>query len=161
MDIYEGGIRVPFIARWPGKIAAGKTSDLISAQYDVMASLAELTNQKFTNTDGISFLPELLGNKVKQKKHAFLYFEYPEKGGQVAIRMGDWKAVRTNVRKQPNAAWQLFNLKTDRSETTDVANQNPALIKQFNAIQQKEHQCSHIMEWEFLDPKFDIKNRKE
>ena len=161
MDIYEGGIRVPFIARWPGKIAAGKTSDLISAQYDVMASLAELTNQKFTNTDGISFLPELLGNKVKQKKHAFLYLEYPEKGGQVAIRMGDWKAVRTNVRKQPNAAWQLFNLKTDRSETTDVANQNPALIKQFNAIQQKEHQCSHIMEWEFLDPKFDIKNRKE
>ncbi len=161
MDLYEGGIRMPFIARWPGKIAAGKTSDLISVQYDVMAALAELTNQKLTNTDGISFLPELMGNKAKQKKHAFLYFEYPEKGGQVAIRMGDWKGVRTNVRKQPNAAWQLFNLKTDRNETVDVAVQHPELIKQLNAIQQTEHQSSHIMEWEFIDPKFDIKNMKE
>lgn len=161
MDLYEGGIRVPFIARWPGKIAAGTTSNLISAQYDVMATLAELTNQKFTDTDGISFLPELLGNNTKQKKHTFLYFEYPEKGGQVAIRMGDWKGVRTNVRKQPNAAWQLFNLKTDRNETTNVAAQHPEIIKQLNTIQQKEHQCSHIKEWEFIDPKFDVKNINE
>lgn len=154
MDLYEGGIRMPFIARWPGKIHAGKTSDLISAQYDLMATLAELTNQKLENTDGISFLPELLGNKDKQKKHDYLFFEYPEKGGQVAIRMGDWKGVRIDVRKNPKTPWQIFNLKTDRKETTDVSAQHPELVKQFDAIQKKEHKHPHIKEWEFIDPKF-------
>lgn len=158
MQLYEGGIRMPFIARWPGKISAGKTSELISVQYDVMATLAELTNQKIANTDGISFLPELLGNAKIQKKHEFIYFEYPENGGQVAIRKGDWKAVRINVRKQPNSPWQIFNLKTDINETTDVAAKHPELIKQFNDIQNRAHQCSHIKEWEFIDPKFSVQN---
>ena len=89
MDLYEGGIRIPFIARWPGKISANTISDHVSTQYDLMATLAELTNQRITNTDGLSFLPTLLGNSPKQIKHAHLYFEYPENGGQVAIRMGD------------------------------------------------------------------------
>lgn len=158
MDLYEGGIRMPFIARWPGKIPAGKTSDLISAQYDLMATLAELTNQKLENTDGISFLPELFGKKDKQKKHDYLFFEYPEKGGQVAIRLGDWKGVRIDVRKNPKAPWQIFNLKTDRNETTDVSAQHPKLVKQFDAIQKKEHQHPHIKEWEFIDPKFTVNN---
>jgi arylsulfatase A-like enzyme len=158
MDLYEGGIRMPFIARWPGKIPAGKTSDHISAQYDLMATLAELTNQPFTSTDGISFLQELYGNSKQQKKHEFLYFEYPEKGGQVAIRMGDWKGVRTDVRKNPKADWQIFNLKTDRNETTDVAKKHPDLVKQFDAIQKREHQHPHIKEWEFIDPKFIVNN---
>lgn len=154
MDLYEGGIRMPFIARWPGRIPAGKISDLVSAQYDLMATLAELTNQKISSTDGISFLPELLSQTYRQAKHEFLYFEYPEKGGQVAIRMGDWKGVRTDVRNNPKAPWQIFNLKTDRNETTDVAAQRPDLIKQFDAIQKREHQHPHIKEWEFIDPKF-------
>lgn len=155
-DLYEGGIRIPFIARWPKMIPEGTTSDLISVQYDVMATLAELTHQKLTLTDGISFLPELLGNTGKQIKHEYIYFEYPENGGQVSIRMGDWKAIRINVRKQPNSPWRIFNLKTDRNETTDVAMQHPELIKFFNAIQKKEHECPHIIEWEFIDPKFPI-----
>ncbi|MDH4057332.1 MAG: arylsulfatase [Cyclobacteriaceae bacterium] len=158
MDLYEGGIRMPFIARWPGKIPSGKTSELVSVQYDLMATLAELTNQKFQNTDGISFLPELLGNSDKQKVHEFLYFEYPEKGGQVAIRMGDWKGVRTNVRKEPDAPWHIFNLKTDRNESTNVAKQHPELVKQFDAIQKREHQHAHIRDWEFIDPKFKSQN---
>lgn len=158
MDLYEGGIRMPFIARWPGKIPANKTSGLVSVQYDLMATLAELTGQKISNTDGISFLQELYGNTAKQIKHEFIFFEYPEKGGQVAIRMGDWKGVRTNVKKDRNAAWQIFNLKTDRNETTDVAAQHPELVKQFNAIQKREHQSAHIQEWEFINPKFTEKN---
>ena len=153
MEVYEGGIRMPFIARWPGKIKPNRTSDLISAQYDLMATLAELTNQKLLNTDGISFLPELLGNS-SQTKHEFLYFEYPENGGQVAIRLGDWKGVRTNVRKNRDAPWQIFNIKTDRNETTDVASQHPELVKQFDAIQKREHQHAHVKDWEFIDPKF-------
>ncbi|HRF19475.1 MAG TPA: sulfatase-like hydrolase/transferase, partial [Chitinophagaceae bacterium] len=93
MDLFEGGIRMPFIARWPGKIRAGSQTQHISAQYDVMATFAELTKQQLTTTDGISFLPELLGKATIQKKHPYLYFEYPENGGQVAIRMGKWKAI--------------------------------------------------------------------
>lgn len=159
MDLYEGGIREPFIARWPGTIPAGKISDHVSAQFDLMATLAELTKQAIPGkTDGISFLQELKGNVAAQKKHPYIYFEYPENGGQVAIRMGDLKAIRTDVRKNPGASWQIFNLATDRNETTDIANKHPELVEQFDAIQKKEHQHSHIREWEFIDPKFSVKN---
>jgi arylsulfatase A-like enzyme len=162
MDLYEGGIREPFIARWPGTIPAGTTSDHVSAQFDLLVTLAELTKQKVPGkTDGISFLPELKGNHAAQKKHEYLYFEYPEKGGQVAIRMGDWKGVRTEVRKNPDAPWQLFNLKNDRNETVDVAADHPEIIEKLKAIQQKEHQHPHIKEWEFIDPKFSIKNSSD
>ena len=158
MDLYEGGIRVPFIARWPGTIPAGTTSDLVSIQFDLLATLSELTGQTIPNkTDGISFLPELKGNTTAQRKHDYIYFEYPENGGQVAIRNGDWKAVRTNVRKGPNAPWQVFNLRNDRNETTDMAGKHPDLVRQFDAIQKNEHQHSHIREWEFIDPKFNVK----
>ncbi len=157
MDVFEGGIREPFIARWPGKIPAGTTSDLISAQYDLMATLAELTGQHADNTDGISFLPELLGKRAQQQKHDYLYFEFPEKGGQLAIRMGDWKAVKLNLHKQPDNKWMVFNLITDPAETVDVADQHPELIRRFDAIVKKEHQPAHIREWEFLSPKFDVK----
>jgi arylsulfatase A len=148
MDLYEGGIRMPFIARWPGKIKAGSVSNLVSAQYDFFATAAELTKQKVKNTDGISFLPELLGKK--QKVHPYLYFEYPEKGGQIAIRMGNWKAVRSNLKKNPTAPWELYNVDTDRSETTDVSAQNIELLKQFDEIVKKEHQSSHLPGWDFL-----------
>ena len=161
MDVYEGGIRIPFIARWPGKIAAGTTSDLVSAQYDLMATLAELTGQKAPDTDGISFLPELLGEKEKQKKHGYLYFEYPEKGGQVAVRMGNWKGVKTNLKKDPRAPWQLFNLKTDRNETTDVALQHPDVLQELDAIVKKEHRHVQPKQWEFVDPAFHIVNTNQ
>ena len=156
MDLYEGGIREPFIARWPGKIPAGKTSGLVSAQFDMMATFAALTGQKPDHTDGISLLPELTGNSEAQTKRSYIYFEYPEKGGQVAIRMGNWKGIRTNVKKDRNAPWQIFNLQTDSAETTDIADDRPELVKAFNAIQEKEHQHAHIREWEFIDPKFAI-----
>lgn len=150
MDVYEGGIREPFLARWPGKIKPGSTSNLVSAQYDLLATMAELTGQKLEDTDGISFLPTLTGKDDQQKKHEYLYFEFPEKGGQLAIRMGDWKGVRVNVKKDPQSPWQLFNLKTDRNETKDQAANHPAIIQQFNEIVKKEHQDSHVKAWNFL-----------
>ncbi len=79
MDLYEGGIRVPFIAHWPSKIKAGSVSDVPSVQYDMMSTLAQLTNQKTPATDGISLLPTLLGSPQTQAKRGFMYFEYPEK----------------------------------------------------------------------------------
>ncbi|MFH6996557.1 arylsulfatase [Flavobacterium sp. FlaQc-57] len=153
-DLYEGGIREPFIARWPGKIKKGTVTDHISAQFDLMATLSELTEIKVLKNDGISFLPTLLGEDNKQKKHDYLYFEFPEKGGQVAVRMGNWKGVKSNMRKNKNAPWEIYNLKTDEKETTDVASQNPELVIKFEKILKEEHQPSHLREWEFIEPKF-------
>ena len=152
MDLYEGGIREPFIARWPGKIKAGSVTDHISVQFDLMATLAELTHQKLQKTDGISFLPTLLGQKNKQQQHPYLYFEYPEKGGQLAIRKADWKGVKVDLRKNPGNPWQLFNLKTDPNETTDVAAQHPDILKAFDEIAKKEHEESPVTAWQFLAP---------
>ncbi|CAN5388148.1 arylsulfatase [soil metagenome] len=159
MDLYEGGIRQPFVARWPAKIPSGKTSDLISSQIDVMATLSQLTGVEALPNDGISFLQTLLGRESEQQHHPYLYFEYPEKNGQVAIRMGEWKGVRTDVKKDSGAPWQIFNLKNDIAESENVAAQHPMLAEKFDAIQKKEHQQSHLREWEFIDPKF--KTRKE
>ncbi len=153
-DLYEGGIREPFIARWPGKIAAGSKSDLISAQYDVMATLAELTRQDAENTDGISFLPTLLGNTKKQKKHPWLYWEFGEKGGSVAVRMGRWKGVKNGMKENPSAKWEIYDLDTDVGEKHDLASQHPELVKQFDEIVKKEHMNAHLREWEFINPKF-------
>ena len=158
MDLYEGGIREPFIARWPGKINKGTTSAHPSVQFDLMATLAELVHQKTNATDGISFLPELIGITKDQQKHPYIYFEYPENGGQLAIRMGNWKGVKLDVKKHPEKKWQLFNLQTDRNETTDISDKYPDIIKQFELIVKKEHQQAHIQEWEFIQPKFDSKS---
>ncbi|MFV8327536.1 arylsulfatase [Flavobacterium sp. ZS1P14] len=156
-DLYEGGIREPFIARWPGKIPAGKVSNHIAAQFDMMATLAEMTEVKAWDTDGISFLPTLLGKDNKQQQHDYLYFEFPEKGGQVAVRMGDWKGVKSTMKKNKKAAWEIYNLLMDEKETTDIAGQHLELAKKFEAIVKKEHQPSHIRDWEFIDPKFSEK----
>jgi len=153
MDLYEGGIRVPFIARWPGKIKANTVSDHASIQYDLMATLAELTGKPIAKTDGISFLPTLMGKTIEQKKHDFFYFEYPENGGQIAVRIGNWKGIKKNMRKNPNASWELFNIGTDLYEKNDVATDYPDIIKQMESIAKREHIHPHVMDWEFIDPK--------
>ena len=150
-DLYEGGTRIPFIAKWPGKIPSGKTSDLISSQIDFFATMADLNGQNKTDIDGISLLPELTGKSQNQKKHEYLYFEFSERGGQVAIRMGDWKGVKSNMKKNKNAPWEIYNLKTDEKETVDLAAQHPELVKKFEEIVQKEHSPTQIKEWEFIN----------
>ncbi len=97
-DMYEGGIRTPLLVKWPGRIKEGSVSDHISAFWDIMPTLAEIAGLPVPEgIDGISFLPELLGKK--QMKHEYLYWEFHEQGGKIAVRMGDWKAVKLNVDK--------------------------------------------------------------
>ena len=153
MDVYEGGIRVPFIARWPGKIRPGSVTNIPSVQYDLFPTLAELTGKEVGGLDGVSLLPTLFGNNVKQKEHEFIYFEYPENGGQVAVRMGKWKGVRHNVRKNPDSPWELFNIDSDSTETTDVSGQYPEIIQAIKDIAKREHIHPHVLDWEFIDPK--------
>lgn len=134
-DLYEGGIRVPMIAKWPGKIKAGSKSDLVSAFWDVFPTFADVSGVEIPkNIDGISFLPELLGDKKDQQKHNYLYWEFHEKGGRQAIRMGYWKAVKYNVLKTPNKPMELYNLSNDIGETHNVAKQFPEIVKQMTVI---------------------------
>jgi arylsulfatase A len=151
MDVYEGGIRVPFLARWPGRIPKGTVSPLMSAQYDVLATLAELTGRASPPSDGVSMLPALLGRDGDQKPREFLYFEYPEKGGQVAVRLGKWKGVKLDMKRNPRAPWQLYDLDADLAETTDVASAHPDVLRTLDAIVSREHRRAHIREWEFID----------
>ena len=123
-DLYEGGIRVPMIVRWPNKIAAGKVSDQVWAFWDFLPTAADIAGQKPPeNTDGISILPTLLGQK-QTNQHEFLYWEFHENGSKQAVRMNDWKAVRLTLGKP----LELYNLKTDPAESKDVAADNPELI---------------------------------
>lgn len=135
-DLYEGGIRVPMIVSWLGKVQAGKVTDHISAQWDVMPTVKELTSSKAKfKTDGVSFAKTILGKKG-QKQHKYLYWEFHEMGGRVAVRAGDWKAVVYNYGKNPNATPELYNLKTDPSETKNVAAENPRVLKHLTKMLQ-------------------------
>ncbi len=129
-DLYEGGIREPMIAWWPGKIEAGTTSDLISAFWDVMPTVAELAGiDKPENIDGISFLPTLL-NKEGQEKHDYLYWEFHEKGGRKAIRKGNWKFVQYNVLVPEKTTTELYDLSKDIGEENNVAAEHPEIVKE-------------------------------
>ncbi len=123
-DLYEGGIRVPFIVRWPGKVKANQTVDVPWAFWDVLPTLSEMARVKPPeNLDGISMLPVLLGNKSKSQ-HDYLYWEFHERGFQQAVRSGDWKAVRP----QADAPLELYDLAKDISEKTNVADKNPEAV---------------------------------
>ncbi|MFY0651387.1 MAG: arylsulfatase [Cyclobacteriaceae bacterium] len=140
---HEGGIRVPMIASWEGKIAAGRTSNLISAFWDVLPTLAEVAGtQAPENIDGISFFPELMG-KAKQKEHEFLYWEFPSYQGQQAVRLGKWKGIRKNIFKG-NMDIELYNLEEDISEQTNVAEGNPDIVRKIEEIMKHEHVSATI-----------------
>lgn len=123
-DLYEGGIRVPMIVRWPGKIRPGSVSDHISVFWDILPTCAELAGVGAPkNIDGISMLPTLFG-RSEQKKHKFLYWEFHEGGFKQAVRMGKWKAVRL----APGEPLELYNLAEDVAEKQDVAAQHPKVV---------------------------------
>lgn len=142
--LYEGGIRVPMIASWPGTIKRGTTSDHISAHYDMLATFADVGGyENLDKTDGISMLPAML-SKENQKEHEFLYWEFPSYGGQVAIRMGDWKVVRQNLKNAKEPTLELYNLKDDPTETTNVAASNPEILQKAAEIFKRERDVPEL-----------------
>lgn len=139
-DLYEGGIRVPMIARWPGKIKAGSESDHISAFWDMMPTLAEVAGAaKPGNVDGISFLPTLFGEE-NQQEHEYLYWEFHEQGRKQAVRMGNWKAVRTGIAKNLDAPIELYDLSVDIGEEHNIADQHPEVVIEMKNIMQHAHE---------------------
>ncbi|MDX2246910.1 MAG: arylsulfatase [Bacteroidia bacterium] len=144
-DLYEGGIRVPMIARWPGKILPGTTADHVSAFWDLMPTLADLTNATIPDyyTDGISYLPTLL-RQGKQRQHRYLYWEFHEKSGRVAIRKGNWKAIKYDYLNQPEAPFELYDLKQDEGETQNLAANFPEVLAEMEKILKKARTDSEI-----------------
>lgn len=133
-DLYEGGIRVPFIASWPGKIQAGSTSDHVSAFWDLFPTISQISGiEQPDQLDGISFLPTLLG-QPGQEKHDYLYWEFHEKGGRVAVRKDNWKAVRYNVLKEPDAPMELYDLSKDIGESKNIAGEHPEVVQSMQEI---------------------------
>ncbi|MCH2025821.1 MAG: sulfatase-like hydrolase/transferase, partial [Verrucomicrobiales bacterium] len=140
-SLYEGGIRVPTIVRWPGKIKPGTTSEHVSAFWDWMPTLSEIAGTKAPDeTDGISLLPSLIGKE--QKSHEFLYWEFPSYGSQQAVRLGKWKGIRQKMSKAKTSAdlkTELYNLELDPGETKNIASLNPGIVKKIELIMVKEH----------------------
>lgn len=147
-DLYEGGIRVPMIAVWPGKVQPNSTSGHISAFWDVLPTLCDITQIETSKVwDGISFLPELTGEE--QPKHAYLYWEFHEQGGKQAVRMDNWKAVRLNMGENPNAEIELYDLSKDIAEQNNVAADHPELVKEIAYIMDKEHTKSETFSFPY------------
>lgn len=144
-DLYEGGIRVPMIVKWPGKIQPGTKTDLISAFWDVFPTFSEIAELSIPeNIDGVSFLPTLLNHPEEQKAHDYLYWEFHERGGRQAVRKGKWKAVKYNVLKHPDATIQLFDLSIDEGEKNNIASSHPEIVKEMETILKEARTPSEI-----------------
>jgi arylsulfatase A-like enzyme len=146
-DLTEGGIRVPFLARWPGKIKAG-TSNFAGGFQDLMPTLAELCGAGGvpSDIDGLSIAPMLLGQSEKQKQHDYLYWAFYERGGAQAARIGRWKAVQ-----QPyHSAVRLYDLEEDIGEETDLAASQPEVVAKLTAAMKAAYVPAE--NWKFPEP---------
>lgn len=156
-SLYEGGVRVPTIVRWKGKIAAGTESNRVSGFEDWFPTLVEIAGGSQAipaGLDGISLLPTLLGNA--QPERPFLYREFPSYGGQQSIRVGDWKAIRQNLnppaRRPLNPGpIELYNLAIDPTESKDVASHHPDLVAKLSKLMAEQHVKSEIFAIRALD----------
>ena len=137
-DLYEGGIHMPMFAVWPGKIAPGTRSDLLTAFWDYLPTFAAVAGAEIgegAGTDGINFLPTLLGEE-QPERHDFLYWEFsPDRHAARAVRKGDWKLVHDLMVDEI----ELYDLATDPSETNDLAAEEPAVVEELLAIMDREH----------------------
>lgn len=133
-DMYDGGIRVPMIVRWPGKIKPGQVSDHVWAFWDFMPTVAQIAGTAVPeDTDGISVLPTLMGEK--QAQHEYLYWEFYERGFGQAVRMGNWKAVRNDT----GEPIELYDLSNDIGETNDLAAKHPDIVAKMGELMQQAH----------------------
>lgn len=148
-QVYEGGIRVPMIVRWPGRVARGTTSDHLSANWDMWATFSDLTGAPVREkTDGISMLPAVLG-RPDRREHDFLYWEFHSQGSSQAVRMGRWKGVRSNAKAKPDGPIELYDLDTDLAETTDVSSKHPEIVRRIVEIMRDSHTPSKLEKWNF------------
>ncbi|XOV70979.1 MAG: arylsulfatase [Verrucomicrobiota bacterium] len=151
-SVYEGGIRVPMVASWPGKIPAGQTTEEPAAFWDLMPTILNMTGNKEalpSDVDGINLAPTLL-SKGNQSSHAYLYWEFPAYGGQQALRMGNWKAVRQNIIRN-GIQTELYELKDDPSESTNLASKHPSIVSEMEKLMKEARVPSEMYPFKNLD----------
>ena len=150
-NLYEGGLKIPYLVQWPGKIEAGRVSDFVFTQYDVMATLADLTGTTVPkDTDGSSVLPEILGESYRKYSHDMFYWEYR---GQTAVRFANWKAIQP----KDSADWELYNLDSDISETIDLSKRHGDVLSKMKAFAVASHEP--VRPGTFHDPKRELHER--
>jgi arylsulfatase A-like enzyme len=137
-DLYEGGLRVPMIAWWPGTIRSGGVSQHISGFQDFLPTAAELVGAQVPDCDGISYLPTLTGDVENQRHHPYLYWEFHERGGKQALLMDHFKAVRMNVLTAGESAFELYDLRNDVREEINVASRFPRMVEEMGQIMDRE-----------------------
>ncbi len=146
-SMHDGGIRVPLIARWPGKIAAGTQSDHPSAFWDFLPTACDIVGVDASDrADGISYLPTLLGKTKAQKKHEYLYWASTEGATSVGVRTGNWKLVKYRPAKKKSKAaanakdddWRLYDLSKDIGEEKDIASQHPEIVAKMRALLKRD-----------------------
>jgi len=147
-DLYEGGIRVPMIAWWPGRITGGMESNHISAFWDFLPTACEVGGVSIpATTDGVSFLPTLTGGD--QKKHEYLYWEFMEKGGRQGVRKHNWKAVKYDMSNNPHAPIQLFDLTSDIGEEHDLSGEHPKIVEEMENIMKTARTPSDVFQFDY------------
>lgn len=148
-DLYEGGIRVPFLVKWPAVIKPGRTTKHASAFWDFLPTVCEISGEPIPeNIQGLSYLPLLKGEE--QKKHEYLYWEFQERGGRVALRKDNWKLVRYDVNKpEKSSTYQLYNLNKDLSEKWNVAKKFPEKVKELRTLLKSARVTSPVEKWNF------------
>lgn len=154
-SMFEGGIRAPMIVRWKNHIAPNGTSDWLGASWDILPTLCEAASiRDIPKTDGISFM-EVLFNKPVTKGHNYLYWESPGYGGQQAVRTRNWKAVREQItalhKKEQPLVIKLFDMRVDLTESNDVADKNPEIVRQMNSVMKALHTPSKLFPFPALD----------
>ncbi len=136
-DLYEGGIRVPMIVRWPGKTPAGSVTDHIGYFGDLMATAADLAGVKSPkNLDSISLVPTITGQPERQRQHDYLYWEFYERGGKQALRQGRWKAIRMPIF---TGRIQLYDLSSDLGEADDISAEHPRVVEALQLLMDAAH----------------------
>jgi arylsulfatase len=151
-SLYEGGVRVPLIMRWPGQITSAVSTHVCAFQ-DVLPTVLELAGQCQLiphGSDGISFFPALM-RTGRQRQHEHLYFEFPGYGGQQMVRTGSWSGVRQGLIKNPDAPLELYDLSTDIGQRNDVARDHPGIVRQILAAMQRSHTPSREFPFPPLD----------
>ena len=147
-DLTDGGIRAPMIASWKGKFPENRTSDMICAFWDILPTFGDVVNVEIPSTiDGISILPELMGNSKEQEQHDCLYWEFRR---NTAVRMGDWKMIAKELNEDGTYTnIELYNIKEDIGETKNVASSNPNVVARGLDFIKKEHAKSNaFLRWD-------------